>query len=122
MLRRRRTTALVLDRLLHKQEAAQRVYYKCAPARLPMDRRADYVRTMTLAATDELHELLNETDWKPWKKEPHSFSRRAYIAELADVMLFVLNLALVEDIDGAELSEALDTAWLKNAKRRTTGY
>lgn len=59
--------------------------------------RADqlrYITTMVTACTDELHEALNETGWKPWTTSDH-INTEAFKDELVDGLLFWINLALV---------------------------
>lgn len=56
--------------------------------------RVEYIRTMVLATTSELHEALNETSWKPWAKgEPWLVSERV-LGECVDAFHFLINIVL----------------------------
>jgi hypothetical protein len=119
---RRRVTG-VLDLLLNKQERAQRAVYGHDPGALKGEQLIEYIRLNVLAATDELHEVLRETGWKTWRKEDYGFVNRArYIDELADVLLFFLNLCLAQRVTGRELAVALAKKWRLNASRQKAGY
>lgn len=84
----------------------------------------EYIKMNVLAATDELHEVLNETGWKHWKSEGYGqiASRQRYIDEIADVVLFTLNLLLAQRVSGMELIKALDKKWRINQQRQRSGY
>lgn len=61
---------------------------------LTVAERVSYVRDMVLAATDELHEALAETTWKPWTTgEPHIDEDRV-VGECVDALHFILNIVL----------------------------
>ncbi len=62
----------------------------------------EYINTMFLACIAELTEALNETVWKPWKKEQHS-NKQKFQQELADVFTFFINLCLAADLNAHEL-------------------
>lgn len=89
--------------------------------------RVDYVRLNVLALTDELHEALQETTWKPWATYPDGpdgafVDRDAYVKELIDALHFLLNLFLV---GGASPDEVFDRYVEKNQvnhDRQNRGY
>ena len=86
---------------------------------------ANYVRWNTLAAIDELMELLAEWRWKPWDREDvrGTFEDRdAVVGELADILHFIANLALAAKISPKELAEAYRRKVLINYERKTSGY
>lgn len=92
---------------------------------LPIDMedidRMDYIRTQALALTDELHEALAETGWKPWATSNH-INRDAYMGELADVFIFFMNLMIAGDITPTELMTVVKAKQIKNRKRQDDGY
>lgn len=86
--------------------------------------RVDYVRWNILAATDELHEALAETQWKPWKKVPDDeplIDHNRYTGELVDVLHFVINLFLVADLDADEVIAKYLAKHEVNNRRHETG-
>jgi NTP pyrophosphatase (non-canonical NTP hydrolase) len=91
------------------------------PASMSEVDRMEYLRTQSLALTDELHEALAETGWKPWATSNH-INRDAYAGELADVFIFFMNLMLVADITPSELLALVKEKQTKNAKRQDDGY
>ena len=70
---------------------------------------AEYMRTNTLAAMVELSEFLQELPWKPWKDEgrPDEDAYRRAVVELADVLIFVFNLAAALGVTGDRLEQAI---------------
>lgn len=77
------------------------------PRQMTSEERLEFIRSNILALTDELHEALNETGWKPWATSKHIY-RDEFIKELCDAQLFLHNLMLViiddeTDIDSLEI-------------------
>lgn len=62
-----------------------------------------YIRDQILCATDELHEVLECVDWKPWKAEKGIKDRDAFLEEVTDVVHFILGLYLAAGADGEEI-------------------
>lgn len=110
-----------LDLILNSQREAQKKYFKTDISLLNDEQRAQYIRDMSLALTDELHEALNETGWKPWASSRH-FNREAFIGEMIDVLHFWCNLILLANVGEREIVEAYCLKAEKNAKRQMSGY
>lgn len=110
-----------LQLILNRQRELQKKSYGVDITSLDDEARARYIRDMTLALTDELHEALNETGWKPWATSRH-FNRAAFIGELIDVLHFWCNLILVADVDEEVILDAYFAKADKNAKRQLAGY
>lgn len=118
-----RLVAWAFDCLLRKQEAVQVRAFGEKPAERTREQIVEAVRDNVLAATDELHEVLHETGWKKWKRADYGYVNRArYIDELADVILFVLNLLLAQRVSGREITVALMKKWRANERRQQKGY
>jgi hypothetical protein len=83
--------------------------------------RMEYLRTQSLALTDELHEALAETGWKPWATSNH-INRDAYAGEMADTFIFLMNMMLVADITPTELLALVKAKQIKNRQRQDDGY
>lgn len=110
---------LTLDGLLSRQRAMQETVYGVKPQDLDGEDLAEYIRLNVLAATDELHEVLAETGWKPWKRsELGRINRQEFADEIVDVLAFVANLALAAGIDGHELTWRLVGKWHENERRQ----
>lgn len=62
-----------------------------------------YLREVILCATDELHEVLAEVNWKPWKEPRGIKNIVAYREEVADVMHFILDLYLAAGLTGEDI-------------------
>ena len=80
-----------------------------------------YINNMALALMCEIHEILDETEWKPWKKQQH-FNRDNYKKELVDALHFFVNLCLAKDINVNELFLAYIAKNDENIKRQKDGY
>lgn len=62
-----------------------------------------YIRDVILCTTDELHEVLAEVHWKPWKDKRGIKDLTAYREEMADVLHFILNLYLAAGLTGQDI-------------------
>jgi dimeric dUTPase (all-alpha-NTP-PPase superfamily) len=111
----------VLDEIFQKQLALQIGSFGGDPSQLDQDEKIDYIKSMTLAASDELHEALAEVGWKPWATSRH-INRDAYLGELIDVLHFWVNLCLVVGADANEIRERYAEKASRNAKRQAEGY
>lgn len=106
------------DEMMLHAHSLQVNYIGIDPGALTGEERAEYVRSMVLAATDELHEAMHEVAWKPWKVDQGEIrDRPAYIEELVDVMHFIANLLLVVDADGEEVSQMYEHKMRTNMER-----
>lgn len=117
-----------LTRLLEMQERLQREAYGRNLAAMQPEERVDFIKNMVLAATDELHEALNETAWKPWASGYGEIQRDAFFGELVDLFHFVMNLMLAgrPDLTPAEVAAELVVKYkaknAKNLRRQLDGY
>lgn len=62
-----------------------------------------YIRDVVLCATDELHEVLAEVNWKPWKDNRGIKDLEKYREEMADVLHFILDLYLAAGLTGKDI-------------------
>ena len=87
---------------------------------------AQFVRTHTLAALDEVHEILGCIRWKPWANDQGELKVTKWetTQEIADVLVFLGNLCWALGIDGVDISAALRQADVKIRERasRPEGY
>lgn len=86
--------------------------------------RMDYFRTSALGAIVEMVEVLNEAGWKPWKQQGFGeiADPTAFAEEVADVVMFVLNVCCVAGVSGDELARAIEAVFAKNERRHNEGY
>lgn len=111
-----------LNDLLEAQAALQlKMPGGVDPREMPTEEKALFIKDMTLALTDELHELLQEVGWKPWATSRHVNVDSAR-GELIDALHFLLNLALALDMDGFMLMEMYHAKHKKNQQRQEEGY
>ena len=80
---------------------------------------SSYIRQTVLCATDELHELLHEVHWKPWKAGCGIRDVEAYREELADVLHFILDLYLAAGLTGDDLVSDYVSKYQENMRRVT---
>lgn len=106
----------IIDELLTLQTSLEQAW-----GRLPdLDDGAavsSYIRQTVLCATDELHELLHEVHWKPWKEGHGIRDVEAYREELADVVHFVLDLYLAAGLTGDDLVNDYFSKHQENIRR-----
>ena len=88
------------------------------------EERAEYWRTHVLAATDELHEVLDCIDWKPWSSHEGEWKvdKEVLADEIADVLAFVGNICFAAGISDGVLDNAIDRNDEKIRRRRAEGY
>lgn len=113
--------------MLDMQRRLQIESYGADPTALDDDARMEYIRWNVLALTDELHEMLAETGWKPWAKSQH-VNEAAAFAELVDAWHFFMNLmmAVTGESNPTVLASFFEMRYaqkrLKNADRQAAGY
>jgi hypothetical protein len=110
-----------LQMILDNQRKLQLKSYGVDLTTFTDEEKAAYIRDMSLALTDELHEALNETGWKPWATSRH-INRLAFIGEMIDVLHFWCNLILVTNATEQEILDVYFAKAEKNAKRQLAGY
>ena len=83
--------------------------------------RVRLVKEYVLAATDELHEILRETSWKPWASGTR-FNKSEIQNELVDLFCFFTNLCLVAELSPAVLVSKYYAKLFTNIERQRLGY
>lgn len=110
-----------LEEIMRLQKQLQVDILGSNPAVWMIDERIQYVKDMTLALTDELHEALAEVGWKPWATSKH-INRDAYVGELIDGLHLLINLFIVADVGPEELYTKYLAKRSENARRQADGY
>lgn len=85
------------------------------------EERMAAIRENVLACTDELHEALAETGWKPWATSNH-INREAFHSELVDAWHFFMNLMLHSGMTAQNLYEGYLDKNRRNHQRQEHGY
>lgn len=81
-----------------------------------------YIKDMVLAAHSELTEILNEINWKPWKKTNKTIEIEKFKEEIIDLQHFVLNLALAANMNASEFFDLYNSKNKTNFTRQLEEY
>lgn len=85
--------------------------------------RGQFILLNIVALTDELHEALAETYWKPWAATPPGWrDRDKFVKELTDAFHFLLNLYLTAGVTAEELFASYMGKNKVNFERQDRGY
>lgn len=111
-----------LGEMFELQGDLQKNSYGVHPQDIPTEEeKIVFIKDMHIALTDELHEALAETGWKPWATSNH-INEEAFKGELVDAFHFFMNLCMVVGMTPDELHEKYKAKRLKNQKRQEEGY
>lgn len=110
-----------LNKLMEAQSQLQESAYGRDIKSLEGEERTSFIKDMTLALSDELHEALAEVGWKPWATSRH-VNEEAFKGELIDAFHFFMNLCLAAGMDAFELTEKYYLKNAKNLRRQQDGY
>ena len=80
------------------------------------------VRMLHTALCREASEYLDLFNWKPWKLKKKEFDKASALDEIADIVHFVLELAIEGGISADEIVEAYFAKSQVNTIRRQSGY
>lgn len=111
-----------LSQMLDMQRALQVVAYGRDPGALSIDEKVQFIKDMTLAMTDELHELLAEVSWKPWTHGDNYINYDNAKKELIDLWHMFQNMMLVLDMSSDELYKMYVKKRQVNIDRQLNGY
>lgn len=76
---------------------------------------------MFLGIFSEINEVMNECEWKSWKKQ-QNFDREKFVDELVDVQIFLVNLLLSVNCDDKEFKKKIYEKIDINFKRQKNAY
>lgn len=111
-----------LEQMFNAQRSLQLEAYGKDPADITdADERIRFIKDMHIALTDELHEAIGETGWKPWASSQH-VNEEAFKGELVDAFHFFMNLCMVVGMGPDELMEKYFKKRQKNIDRQKAGY
>lgn len=110
-----------LDEMMRLQRELQERINGYTLEEQDIDTRIDNVRINVLALTDELHECLGETGWKPWATSRH-INWSAAQRELVDAWHFFMNLMLHLEMTPVDLWQGYHQKHKVNFQRQEDGY
>lgn len=111
-----------LTRMLEMQRKLQLMYNKGkAIEDFTPEERMAAIRENVLACTDELHEAMDETGWKPWATSNH-INVEAFHSEMVDAWHFFMNLMLHSGMTSDDLYQGYVKKNAINIKRQADGY
>ena len=111
-----------LSEMLELQRELQNNTYGIDPSVITAQGDMSFIKDMVIAATDELHEVLGETRWKPWTTGPRTVNVENYKKEMVDLFHFFMNLMLAVDMTADELYDMYRFKRQVNIKRQEDGY
>jgi len=88
---------------------------------MTLEDRVAFITMNTMAATDEAHEALNETSWKPWAKGSWIHEEN-FKKELVDEFHFFMNRCLAVGMNAEELLARYFAKAKVNEERQLAGY
>ena len=92
------------------------------PDKMPLAERERVTKEVVLAMHDELSEVLNWTNWKPWKKERTEVDQHEIRFEIIDLLHFLLELAAVWGMTADDVAAYYIAKNRENQKRQDDGY
>lgn len=116
-----------LSRMIELQRRLQTETYGHDFTSMSTQDRVNFIKENVLAMTDELHELLAETSWKPWAKSEFLNEEKAF-SELIDAWHFMMNImiAITPDISDDHLANLFTASYFQkrdvNVQRQEDGY
>lgn len=96
------TDSLDVEEMMAIQRDFQENFFD--PDNMTMQERHDWLESFVMHAMDQSTSLLNELNWKEHEpKEPVDYDQ--VLRELVDIWKYVINLAVVLNVDPVEFSE-----------------
>jgi NTP pyrophosphatase (non-canonical NTP hydrolase) len=90
--------------------------------KMTQNEREQWVKEMCLCDVDETMELLNEVNWKHWKKTKKDIDVEQARFEVADKACFLLNIALLLGMDAESLFQYFMRKAQINNERQAKSY
>lgn len=114
-----------MDGWLSTTKRMQREIYGNDLENMPEDDKRRYTDVMFRAATCELVEASDETDWKPWVvREPDAPvfpNPHVFCSEIVDAQMFLANMLVAAGITDEEYEAIYRAKWEKNIARQRRG-
>ncbi len=111
-----------LERMFkHQAEMQVRSFGGVHPNDLGVEEKIQFLKDMTLALEDELHESMQEYGWKPWSTRRH-IDVDPLKGELVDAWHFFMNLCIAVGMTPEELTDRYFKKAEVNRARQEVGY
>jgi dimeric dUTPase (all-alpha-NTP-PPase superfamily) len=108
-----------LEKIMEKQKEFGSKF--CKFGELTLDEKQKWTKEFVLCCLDELSEILNQQNWKHWKKpEPVDEIEMKY--ELIDLLHFLISMMLVWEMDANEVYSMYLAKNKENNLRQRRGY
>lgn len=88
----------------------------------PLGHGEQAIKEAMLALIVEATEVLDEINWKPWKKSRKNVDRKSLLTELNDILQFWANAMRAANYTPDEIREAMREKWRVNYERIEGGY
>lgn len=75
------------------------------------------IKNNILALIVEATEVLNEVQWKPWRRHIHEINKEALKEEIADCLAFIFNISYEAGMTNEDLAKCLYDKQDKNMER-----
>jgi dimeric dUTPase (all-alpha-NTP-PPase superfamily) len=114
----------LLSMMMARQiDLQKRLYDGRVPPTATVDGGVDYAKDMVLALLDEVHEILRELPWKPWKSSDTPVDTDKLKEEIVDAWHFLLNITVFTgDMTQLDLAKRFAGKNEVNHKRQDEGY
>jgi len=105
-----------LDKIFAKQYELQRLM------EFPMGEGQKGTKESILAIIVECTEVLDEINWKPWRKTRKTVDHDKLRTEITDILQFWVNCCFACGITPKDVMESLEAKWKINYERVDKGY
>lgn len=112
----------MLAKLLSQQKLLQEKGYGHDFSKLTLQEKERMTKDMVLCLTAEVIEFLNCIAWKVHRKQKVRASKKQLKEEFIDMLKFLLNIALIWDLDEKEIVQIFNKVNKRNWKRIRIGY
>lgn len=92
------------------------------PMIMNLSEREQETKEQILAMQAELIELLNEINWKPWKKKQKKVDQHELRFEIIDLFHFLLNIAIIWGMNSEDIAAYYRAKNKENHRRQDNGY
>ena len=108
-----------LEDIMNKQELFGSKF--CKFGKLTLEEKQKWTKEFVLCCLDELSEILNQQNWKHWKK-PVPVNEIELKYELVDLLHFLISMMLVWEMDADEVYSMYLAKNKENHERQKRGY
>jgi len=88
----------------------------------PMGYGDEAVKNCCLSIVSEVGEVLQEINWKPWRKKKVKVNNWRVLRELNDILQFWANAVTAMGYSHDDVKKALEEKWEINSRRAKAGY